>query len=64
MSLPWQYVISPLAPSIDAGSMAFAPSVAPPLSLLAAAPPPPLSLVVAAGGDQAAHQRGAAEQHG
>src|SRR5215204_5605667 len=43
VSLPVQYVTSPFAPSMDAGSMTFAPSVEPVSWLLPLLPPPPSS---------------------
>jgi hypothetical protein len=41
VSLPRQNVTSPVAPSIDAGSMTLAPSVTPVSSVAASPPPPP-----------------------
>ena len=61
VSLPMQTVTSPLASSIDAGSMAFAPSVAP-VSLGAAAAAAAAARRRRRSAATAAHQRRAAEQ--
>ena len=61
VSLPRQNVTSPFAFSIDAGSIAFAPSVEPASSDAGAAAAAAALVVVTACGD-AAHQRSAGHQ--